>query len=473
MTYLSRFRFLWRNLFRTRQADADLRAELEAFATERPRRGAGPEQWQEEVRGVRTGAGIEGWGRDLRYAARMLRKAPGFTAVAVLTLALGIGANTAIFSVVDAILLKPLPYPQANRLALVLASFGDAQRAPSSGYEFEQIRERTHVFEQVGGIWVTNGAVSTSDAVQPVAVKLAEVTSDFPSLLCTRPALGRLFLPQDSAPNAATTAVISNGLWRELGADPHVVGSTIRVGNQPLTIVGVLPNGFRLIFPGDLSAAPEPGVYQLLRGRDYVRPGGPEFLRLIGRVRRNNTMAQAQSDADAIAHELRASLPGYIAKNYRLHVLPLQQDDVRDVRTALILLFGGVGMVLLIACANVANLLLARAGVREPEVTVRAALGASRRRIVRQLMVENALLALLGGLAAVGVGWAALRGLLALRPESLTRLGTIRLDAAAFGFTLAVALAAGIAFGLAPALAATRLDLASTLKRAGGRGGAG
>jgi predicted permease len=428
----------------------------------------GADQIKESVHDYRGLPLLDTLWQDVRYAARMLRKSPGFTVVAVLTLALGIGANTAIFSVVNAILLKPLPYPGANRLAIVLSSFGNEHRSPSSGYAFEQIRQHSRLFEQVAGIWVTNGSITGTTDPQPEAVKLAEVTSDFLSMLCERPALGRFFIPQDAAPNSSLSIVVSNSFWRrKFGADPSIIGKPLHIDDHSLIILGVLPPDFHLMFPDDVSVPAAPDVYMLLSGRQFT-PGGPAFLRLIGRLRPGATFAQAQSELDVIAAQLRTTINGYNAQNYSLRVIPLQQDDVRNVRSVLTILFGGVGFVLLIACANVANLLLARAGDRERETIVRAALGASRGRLVRQLLTESVVLAFWGGLVAIFVGWAALQGLLALRPESLLRLGAIHLDAAAFAFTFVVALLTGIIFGLAPALATTRLDLTTGLKSARG-----
>src|SRR5579864_1137026 len=373
-----------RRLFRKRaldnQLDSELRFHVEQQTADNIAAGMSPtearrralaqfgglEYIKEETRDARGTHFVETLLQDLRYAFRMLRKSPGFTAVAVLTLALGIGANTAIFSVIDAILLKPLPYPDASRLAIVLSSFGNEHRAPASGYEFEQIRERSRLFEQIGGVWVTNGTIIGTTDPQPEGIKLAVVTVDFLSMLCKRPALGRLFVPQDMAPNSSFEVVISDALWRrKFGMDPKIVGKPLHIGDNVLTILGVLPSDFRLIFPDDVSVPAAPDVYVLLKGKSSGKPGGPAFLHLVARVRRGATVAQAQSEADGIAAQLRATAQNYNAQNYHLHVIPLQQDDVRNVRSTLTILFGGVGFVLLIACANVANLLLARAGNRE------------------------------------------------------------------------------------------------------------
>ena len=406
--------------------------------------------------------------QDVRFALRLMRKVPGFTAVAVLTLALGIGANTAIFSVLDAILLKPLPYPNANRLGIIMSSFGNEHRAPSSGYAFEQIRQQSRLLERIGGIWVTNATIVGTSDPQPEGIKLAEVTADFLPLVCDRPALGRFFVPQDSATNSSFAIIVSDSLWRrKFGADPSVIGKPLRIGDNALVILGVLPRNFRLIFPDDASVPETPDVFMLLSGANF-KPSGPAFLHLIGRLRPGATFAQVQSELEVITGQLRATVNGYGAQDYKLQVVPLHKDDVRNVRSALLILFGGVGFVLLIACANVANLLLARAGSRERETTVRAALGAGRARLVRQLLTESMVLAFLGGIAATFLGWAALQGLLALRPEPLLRLGEIHLDFAAFAFTFVIALLTGILFGLAPAFSATRLDLSTSLKSAGG-----
>jgi predicted permease len=422
---------------------------------------------KESCREERRSFWLETLWTDVRYGLRLLRKSPGFSAVAILTLAIGIGANTAIFSVVDAILLQPLPYPHADRLAILFSSLGNENRAPASGYEFKQIQDRSRLFEQIGGIWVTSGTITSTDDPQPEPVKMAMVTVGFLSSVCNRPALGHLFTPQDAAPTTSIAAVISSGLWRrKFGADPKIVGKLLHIGDTALTVVGVLPGDFHLIFPDDSPIPPSPDIYVPLVG-NFTKPGGAGFLQLIGRLQPRATFSQAQSEADGIAERLRETDNSFSAQNYRLRVFPLQQEDDRNVRSVLVILFAGVGFVLLIACTNVANLLLARAGNRERETIVRAALGATRSRIVRQLLTESVLLGVFGGIAAIAVGWAVVRGLFVLRPESLLRLGAIHLDARAFVFTLVVAIITGIIFGFTPAFAAARFDLAAGLKTTG------
>jgi putative ABC transport system permease protein len=401
-------------------------------------------------------------GQDLRFGLRLLRKNQAFTVAVILTLGLGIGANTAIFSVVNAVLLKPLPYPDADHLAILWSGLGDAQRAPASAYELFQIRQRSRLFDQVGGIWVTNGQLPGEG--EPEQVKVGIVTANFLSLLCHKPELGRLFSAQDESANRSSAVILSHGVWaRRFGADPDIIGKAVRLGDGALTVVGVLPESFRLIFPDDSSVPPNVELFFPLQA-DYTQPGGPSFLRLVGHLRGGVSFAQAQAEADSIASQLRAMDQNFRVANLQLHVFPLQQDDVRNLRPALLLLFGGVGFVLLIACANVAHLLLAKMAPRQRELTVRAAFGAGPSRLVCQLLTEGVLLGVLGGAAGLIMGWSALRAFLIHRPESLARLGSIHLDHTVLGFTFAVAVLTGILFSVAPAIGASRLDLISNLR---------
>jgi predicted permease len=407
---------------------------------------------------------LKGVSQDIRYAIRLLRRSPVFALAAILTLAIGIGANTAIFTVVHAVLLNPLPYPNAERLAVIWSGIGDAQRAPSSGYELKLIRERSQLFDQIEGIWTTN-ATAPGDG-EPEQIKIGDVTPGFLSLLCARPAAGRLFTRNDVGPNVTTNvAIISYALWqRRFGRDPGLIGRPLRVGQNSLEIIGVLPRNFSLVFPDNMPAIVD--AYVPLSEANW-KPGGSSFLTTIGRLRPGTNFAQAQSEADGIAADLRRVAQEFADVNLQLHVVPLHEDDVRLVRPALLMLFSAVCFVLVIACANVANLLLARASLRGREISIRAALGAPRLRSIRQLLTESVVVGVFGGLAAVAIGWAALKALIALGPQSLLRLAPIHLDFAVFAYTFALAVVTGIAFGLVPALSASRVDLVAALRSAG------
>jgi len=478
-------RFSWNPFRRKREFERSMSEELRFYveqqtaaniaagmAPEEARRRArlqfGAEEGvKAECREERRGFWLDSLWADVRYSARVSRKHLAITLMAVLTVAIGVGANTAIFSVVHAVLLNPLPYPNAGRLAAIESGFGEELRAPASRYEVAQLRMRSRLFDRIEGIWVTNGLVPGGG--EPEQVKLGDVTENFLSLLCAKPALGRLFTADDAIAKGPTAIVISYGLWqRRFGGDPGVIGRTLRVGEYAITIIGVMPQDFRLIFADDQNIPANVDIFMPVQ-IDLSEPDGPSFLHTIGRLRPGANFAAAQSEADSMAAQIRQLAPNFAAQDFSLHVAPLHQDDVRSVSRPLALLFGGVGFVLLIACANVANLLLARAGARGREITIRAALGASRSRMIRQLLTESILLGAAGGAAALAVGWGALQAMLALRPEPLLRLAPIRLDAAALAFTFAVALASGVAFGLLPALAASRVDLLDALK-GGARG---
>jgi predicted permease len=479
LAWLSRMSGLFGKSQRDRELDAEFESHLQMQIEDNLRRGmtaeearrealvhsGGIESAKETYRERRGLPLIETLLEDLRFAARMLRRHRGFTAVAVVTIALGIGANVAIFSVVHAILLNQLPYPNAKRLAIIEAGFGNELRAPASRYEVAQIRLRTRLFDRIEGIWVTNSLVPGEG--EPEQVKLGDVTDGFLTLLCARPRLGRLFATEDAESKGPTALVISYGLWqRRFGGDPSVVGRTLHVGDDAVTIIGVLPQDFRLIFPDDANVPTNVDLFLPIK-IDFSEPDGPAFIHMIGRLRPGTNFAQAQSEAEAIATQSRQLVPDLAASNFSLHVAALHEDDVRTVRRTLVLLFGGVAFVLLIACANISNLLLARINSRAREMTIRTALGAGRSRMIGQLLTESVVLGILGGAAALIIGWIALRALVALRPESLLRLATIRLDSAALAYTLALSVLSGILFGLVPAFVASRVDLLAALKTAG------
>ena len=425
-------------------------------------------QVRQELTYRRASLAIEFFLQDMHYGLRQLRRSPAFAVITTLTLAVGIGANTAIFSFVNAVLLRPLPYPNSNRLAMIWSGLGYSHRAPFSTYELFQIRRRTNEFDQLAGIWVTNGALHGNGEAEDVAeqVKVGVVTSNFLPLLCVRPALGRFLSSEDEAPNAPQTLIISHGVWvRRFASNPAIVGRSIRLGKNSAVVIGVLPENFQIIFPGDASVPLNvDAFYSIPIGPSD--PRGPAFLHVIGRLRAGSNLTRAQAEADSIAQQINALDGRSAISNFRMYVFSLHADDVREVRSTLLLLFGGVVFVLLIGCANVANLLMVRARQRLRETTTRAALGASRGRLVRQLLTESLLLGCLGAVGALGLGWAAVRAILATRPPSFSNFSDVNLDLRVLAFTFAVAILTSVLFGLAPVVAVRRLDLARHLKEA-------
>jgi len=409
-------------------------------------------------------------GRDLRYAARGLAREPGFTAVAVLTLGLAIGANTAIFSVADGLLLRPLPLPRADRLLLLVRHFPQGETDSVSAPKFFYLSQRLQgVFSRTAAYDGEGTAFNLAGDGLPERIRGARVTAGFFPTVGVQPLLGRNFLPEeDRAGGGSRVVVLSHRLWvRRFAADPRVLGRQLALSGETYTVIGVMPASFRF-----------PAVAELWVpfGLDPAAVEDVNYFNLLGRLRDGVSPQAAYAAAKAQTRPFAAAFPRDVAPGETFVTRPLQEFLYGQVRPALLVLLAAVGAVLLIACVNIANLQLARAASRQREIAIRAVLGAGWWRIVRQLLTESLLLALLGGTAGLLLGAAALRPLLAMSPIELDRLAQVHIDGRVLAFTLAVSLAAGLIFGLVPALQPGRASLHEPLKEggsrtAGGRGG--
>jgi len=405
--------------------------------------------------------------QDARYATRTLRNSKGFTAIAVLTLALGIGVNAAIFSVVYAVLLRPLPYDHPGRLALIWSNFHktSADRAPTSGPALAEIKRRTRLLQDVAAIWVGNTTLTGEPA--PEQMKVAFVTPNFLGLLGVRPELGRVFA-RDEKVGASAPVILTNGIWQSrFGADSNMIGKTIRLAGGAATVIGVMPEGFRLHFASDSNVPADVGAFIPYGDGIYKGPRTLYYLRVVARLKPGVTDEQAQQDLDQAAAQIRRDYTEFAEENMTLTLAPMQRDAVRDVRPALIALFAGAGFVLLICWVNVANLLLARSSDRSKEIAVRASLGASQGRILRQLLIEGMLLCAIAGAFGVALGWAGVRGLLGIRPDYLARMQNVGINWPVLGFAAAISILTVILFGLAPTFESAKQDLVRTLRESG------
>lgn len=401
---------------------------------------------------------------DLRHAIRMFARRPLLTLTAIATLAIGIGACTAIFSVLYAVLVRPLPYPNANRLCVVWTVLGKEGRAPASGPELLSLRDTNSLFDQVGGIWVQTGALTGGR--EPVQVKLGWVTSNFLSIVASRAQLGRFFRSEEQGSGKAPVVVLSNELWMtRYGSDPAILGHAIQLNGRPFTVVGIVPAGFKLIFPDGAAVPPEVDVYAPFQEDLAAQPRDQEYIRLIATLQRGVSAQRAQPKLDSVAAQLRAQFHEYTEQDLHLQILPLQQDATQTARMPLIALFAGSGLLLLIVCANVAILLLAQAGERISEISLRAALGAEPHRIMEQLLTESVLLSCVGGGAGVLLSFGILRALLFLQPAGIARNTSIVLNLPALSFAVAASMVCGVLFGLAPAWMAREANLISLLRR--------
>jgi predicted permease len=411
--------------------------------------------------------------QDVRYGLRMLVKKPGFTIVAVLTLALGVGANTAIFSIVNAVLLRSLPYPDPDRLVRIYFNEPGVglRDVRFSKPEMDDLQTRAGVFEDVSPIF--EGSENLTGTKQPERVEGVNTSFSYFSMLGVIPQIGRLYGPQDFVPGFAPEAVISDGLWRRAyGADPNVLGRSIRIDNDPLTIIGVLPRGFRHPGPttsGDAEVFGAGGF----SGDPFPPPmrGNRVLVSGIGRLKPGLTLAQAQARLTAMAQELRHDFPvDYPPQaQWTIEIQPLQETLVGKVRPMLLVLLGAVILIVFIVSLNIANLLLARASGRQQEMAVRLALGASRGRMVRQMLTESMLLSLIGGAAGILTAVGTLGFILRFMPSNVPRLSEVRIDWVVLAFALLISILTGLVFGLAPALHSAKGALSSAI-REGGRG---
>ena len=425
----------------------------------------GPEPVKEETRRGWVGTGVDTILRDTRYAWRGLWKSPGFALATILTLGLGIGASTAIFSVVDAMLLSPLPYRDSSRLVFVWSDMTEAgyPRAPLSGPELADLRAGARLFSGFAAIWANSAALTGGGDPQQLRVGL--VTPDFFSVLGAEAALGRTFAAGDDAPGASNI-VLSAGLWRRrFGSDPAIVGRRIVVNGQPTTVLGVMPPAFKLLLPTDASVPDDLEAWVPFWPRMTERHRGQQFLRVIGRLRPGVALEQGRREIDGIASRISREFPEYGSAGRRYDTVGLQTDGVREIKPVLLALFGGVGILLLITCVNVAGLLAARAAARREEIALRIALGARRMRLFQQCLVEGLVLAALGAVAGAALARAAVTLLVAARPESLSRIAAASIDARVLVFTGGTALLWGVLLSLAPLAEVLRTAPLGGLKR--------
>jgi putative ABC transport system permease protein len=403
--------------------------------------------------------------QDIRYGFRMLVRNPGFTAIVVLILALGIGANTAMFSVVNGVLLRPLPYDQPDRIVRVYDNYLQLgfERISMSEPEFIDCRDQGEAFEDIA-VFRPMG-LNLAGVDEPQRLGGACVSAGFFRVLGADPMLGRTFLSEEDHPGQNHVVLVSHGLWqRRFGADPNLVGQTLKLNDKSYTVVGIMPPGFQFPKHADLWIPVALNLQSLdFRGRRY--------LSAVARLKSRATVAQAQANMDLVARRLEEQYPDHYPEDsgWSISVVPLHDDIVGDIRPALLVLFGAVGCVLLISCTNVANLLLVRANAREKEIAIRSALGAKGMGLIRQLLTENMLLALMGGGLGLLLAFWSVDLLVALIPANVPRLEEIGVDRQVLGFTLAVSLLTGVTFGLVPALKALKPGLNEWLKEGGRR----
>ena len=405
---------------------------------------------------------VDFW-QDLRYAARMLVKNPGFTAVAVIALALGIGANTAIFSVVNTVLLRPLPYKDPERLMMVFEdsrAHGYPRDTPTAA-NYIDWRDQNQVFESMAAI--AGGSFNLTGVGDPERIAGYRVSASLFPMLGVSPQLGRWFTPEEDQAGANRVVIMSHRLWqRRFGGDPNIVGKALTLNGRSVTLVGIMPADFRFHTEEDELWVP------IAFSQEEQQNRSGHYLDVMARLKPGVTLSQAQAEMSTIAARLQQQYPA-TNTNVGSEVVPLHEHVVGDIRPALLIFLGAVGLVLLIACVNVANLLLARAAVRQREIALRVALGASRWRLIRQFLTESVLLGMLGGVVGLLLAVAGLKLLTAIIPPNIPQIKNISIDPRVLGFTILISLLTGLIFGLAPAIQSSSFSPNETLKE-GGRG---
>jgi len=484
MSLFSKGESLLRNTIRKDWTDRDLSEEVGSYVelltekkmkegmSEKEARHAamvevgGVEQVKEEVRAGRTGFALETFFQDLRYGLRSLRKKPGFTLTAVIALALGIGANSAIFSVINGVLLRSLTYRDADSIVMVWEKNFQRGRSQNSvsPANFLDWKKQSASFEQFAASWDTR--INLTSGGEPEEIQVQRVSADFFSVLGVPPRLGRSFAREEDVPGPNLVVVLNDELWQSrFGGNPAIIGQPITASGRTFTVIGVMPPGFHFLNTQVKAWIP----LALDPANDWRKQG--RYLRSVARLKSGVTIQQAQAELDGIARRLEQDFPDY-NKGWGANLVPMHEQIVGDIRPVLLVLLAAVAFVLLIACANVANLLLARAASRQKELALRAALGAGRTRLIRQMLTESVLLAVMGGALGVFLAYWGIQLLLALAPDNIPRLNEITIDPRVLGFTLAISLLTGLVFGLVPALQSSRPDLSDALKE-GSRGSSG